>query len=180
MQSTTVIAIRAARPDDFHGLVAFVARCSQEALYRRFHGAADRPIRRELGRIASPTATHRSWVAVGDDGEVHGTATLAWSRTGTVEVAFLVEDAWFRRGIGRALFAALSAEAMRAGVTAVVATIQADNDRAVRFLRALAPGVRPHYVGGTEIEMTVPVPAGLAARAHPPAGAPAAATEVAA
>ena len=96
-------------------------------------------------------------MAVGADDEVHGTATLAWSRAGTVEAAFLVEDAWFRRGIGRALFAALAAEAARAGARAVVATVQADNDRAVRFLRSVTGGVRPRYVGGAELEVMVPV-----------------------
>lgn len=150
-------AIRRAGPADLAPLAGLVERCSRDTIYRRFHGAAERPIRRELGRIAAPTATHRSWVAVGADGEVHGTATLAWSRAGTVEAAFLVEDACFRRGIGRALFAALAAEAARAGAPAVVATVQADNDRAVRFLRSVTGGVRPQYVGGAELEVTVPV-----------------------
>jgi GNAT superfamily N-acetyltransferase len=150
-------AIRRAGPADAAPLVALVDRCSPDTIYRRFHGAAERPIRRELERIAAPAATHRSWVAVGADGQIHGTATLAWSRGGTVEAAFLVEDAWFRRGVGRALFGALAAEAATAGVTAVLASVQADNDRAVRFMRAMAPSVRPRYVGGAELELTIPV-----------------------
>jgi N-acetylglutamate synthase-like GNAT family acetyltransferase len=153
--------VRRARGDDLGPLVALVARCSADTIYRRFHGAADRPIRRELGRIAAPTATHRSWVAVSAGGEVRGTATLAWSRSGAVEVAFLVEDAWFRRGIGRSLFAAVAAEAAHARVETVVAAIQADNDRAARFLRAVAPGADVTYVGGAELELAIPV--GLAA-----------------
>jgi L-amino acid N-acyltransferase YncA len=152
------IAVRRAGPADLASLLALADRCSADTIYRRFHGAADRPIRRELERIASPTATHRSWVAVTRDGEVHGTATLAWGRAGTAEAAFLVEDTWFRRGLGRALFAALAAEAARAHVDTVVAAVQADNARAVRFLRAVAPGVLPRYVGGAELELAVPVP----------------------
>jgi GNAT superfamily N-acetyltransferase len=148
--------VRKARPSDLPRLLAFADRCSDATLYRRFHGAAGPPVRRELGRVAAPTATHRSWVAVDTGGDVHGTATLAWGRSGTVEAAFLVEDGWFRRGIGRALFAALAAEARRAGVATVMATIQADNDRALRFLLAMAPSARRAFVEG-EVEVAVPV-----------------------
>jgi GNAT superfamily N-acetyltransferase len=157
--------VRRAGPADLGPLVALFERCSRDTIYRRFHGAAERPIRRELGRIAAPTATHRSWVAVDAHGAVHGTATLAWARTGAVEAAFLVEDTWFRRGLGRSLFAALGAEAARAGAPAVVATVQADNDRAVRFLRSVAPGIRPRYVGGAELQVTVPLDAAAPAAA---------------
>ncbi len=149
--------VRPTEPADLARLEALVARCSDATLYRRFHGAGRRPIGRELERVAASTAIHRSWVAVTHDGEAHGTATLAWGRSGTVEAAFLVEDEWFRRGIGRSLFAALAAGAARAGVDAVMASVQADNDRAVRFLRAMSPDVRPTYVGGAVLEVRVPV-----------------------
>ena len=149
--------VRRTEPGDLAALVALLGRCSNTTVYRRFHGAADRPIRRELGRIASSTADHRSWLAVSADGVVRGTATLAWGRSGAVDAAFLVEDAWFRRGVGRALFRAMAAEARRCSVPAVVATIQADNQRTVDFLRAVAPGSRPVHVGGAELEVTIPV-----------------------
>jgi GNAT superfamily N-acetyltransferase len=167
------VAVRRARPVDLAALAAFVARCSADTLHRRFHGAGARPVRRELARIAAPTAAHRSWVAVTTDGQVHGTATLAWSRSGTTEAAFLVEDAWQRRGLGRALFAAVAGEAARAEVDVVVATVQADNDRAVRFLRAVAPGVRPRYVGGAELDLSIPVAAASVAPAPASASVPA-------
>ena len=118
---------------------AFIARCSPETLYRRFHGTGPRAIDRELLRIASPADEHRSWVVV-DGGEVRGTASLARSRSGATEMAVLVEDRWFRRGIGRALIGALMAHADRVGLETITASIQADNQRAVRFIRAVAPG----------------------------------------
>jgi GNAT superfamily N-acetyltransferase len=161
------IEVRRARPADLDLLEAFLARCSPATLYRRFHGVAGRAISRELGRIARPTGTHRSWVALGADGEVHGTATLAWAPTGPPHAAFLVEDAWFRRGIGRALAGTLTAEARRARVPAVVATIQADNDRAVRFARAVSGGVRPRFAGTAELELTVPIAPGVAGATRP-------------
>ena len=39
----------------------------------------------------------------------------------------------------------------------VVATILADNERAVRFLQAMAPGAEFRYLGFTEVEAIVPV-----------------------
>ncbi|HEX6567948.1 MAG TPA: hypothetical protein VF015_02250, partial [Acidimicrobiales bacterium] len=60
----------------------------------------------------------------------------------------------------------------RCSVPAVVATIQADNQRAVDFLRAVAPGSRPVHVGGAELEVTIPV---APARRPVPAPQPAAA-----
>jgi GNAT superfamily N-acetyltransferase len=157
--------LRASRPEDLEPLRAFVDRCSPETLYRRFHGAARRAIERELGRMSAPTPDHRSWVVVAS-GEVRGTATLARSRTGASEMALLVEDAWFRRGIGRALVGELADHAGSRGLDTVVAWVQADNEPALRFIRAVAPGAQVRFVGGAELEVKVPVPA-AADRARP-------------
>jgi len=151
------IDVRPAGPDDLPALHGLLDRSSAETRYRRFHGGAERAHRRELERLARPSAGPRSWVATGRDGEVHGTATLAWGPDGRADVAFLVEDAWFRRGIGRALFTVVAAEAATTRTSAVVATVLAENERAIRFLRAVAPGASPRYLGGTELEVTIPV-----------------------
>jgi GNAT superfamily N-acetyltransferase len=148
--------LRASRAGDLEQLRAFVARCSPETLYRRFHGTGPRAMDRELTRIASPNDAHRSWVVV-DAGEVRGTASLARSRSGATEMAVLVEDRWFRRGIGRALIGALMAHAELVGIDTVTAWIQADNERAVRFIRAVAPRASIRFVGGAELEAQLPV-----------------------
>jgi GNAT superfamily N-acetyltransferase len=172
-ETTTGTWVRAARSDDLTQLDALLDRCSRETLYRRFHGATGGPMRREVERIADPGPLHRSWVAVGCDGAIRGTATLAWSAAdsaspanaaspggaspgGRPEVAVLVEDAWFRRGLGRALLTQLMADARDAGAEVVVAWVQGDNMRAVRFLRAVAPGARIAFDGG-ELAVSVPV-----------------------
>ena len=159
MTENTTTVVRAAVPGDVGALHGLVARASVPTLRRRFHGAGDRIVRREIDRIAHPSVAHRSWVAVSSDGAVRGTATLAAGHDGTVEAAFLVEDAWFRRGVGRALFRALAAEAACAGVPTVLARVQADNERAIRFLRSLRTGVDARFVGYGEVEVVVPVPA---------------------
>lgn len=151
------MTIRPAGPGARIALDGLVERSTPDTLYRRFHGTAIGPVRRELDRIAAPTAGHRSWVAVSPDGEVRGTATLAWGPAGGPDAGFLVEDGWHRRGIGRLLFAALMAEARRAGVPMVQATVQADNERALRFLRNVAPAARSRYAGGHDVEVAIPV-----------------------
>jgi ribosomal protein S18 acetylase RimI-like enzyme len=150
--------LRASEGGDLEALRAFVARCSPETLYRRFHGTGPRAIDRELVRIASPADDHRSWLVV-DGGEVRGTASLARSRSGATEMAVLVEDRWFRRGIGRALIGALMAHAELAELETITASIQADNQRAVRFIRAVAPQASIRFVGGAELEVELPVAA---------------------
>ena len=160
IQGTTIAltVVRPARADDLAALAAMTARVSDDTLWRRFHGAGRRVVERELDRIVHPTDAHRSWVALSPDGAIHGTATLASGRDGTVEAAFLVEDGWFRRGIGRTLFAAIAVEARRSGVSEVVARVQADNERAIRFLRGLRAGARATFVGDGEVEVVVPMP----------------------
>lgn len=162
MASFPPTEVRPARPADLPALQAMLDRCTLETRYRRFHGGAGPAHWRELERVSRPTATHRSWVAVDPSGAIHGTATLARDPRGQADVAFLVEDAWFRRGIGRSLFAAMAAEAAAGRETAVVATILADNERAVRFLQAMAPGAEFRYLGFTEVEAIVPVRAASA------------------
>jgi ribosomal protein S18 acetylase RimI-like enzyme len=151
----TELSVRAARSGDLHQLAALVDRCTPDTLYRRFHGASGRTVERELHRIAWPTPAHRSWVAV-VDGEIRGTATIARSTSGATEIALLVEDSWFRRGIGRALCLTLLAHARAVRVPIVLAAVQADNDRAVRFLRGVAPAAQVRFAGGGELEVTIP------------------------
>ena len=148
--------VRPALPADLPALGALTARCSFDTLYRRFHGATGTPLRRELARAASSADGHRSWVAV-VDGEVRGMATLAVGRSGQAEVAFLVEDAWQRRGLGRALARRLGDEARRAGHGGLSALVQADNDRVIRFAKAVAPGTVVTFDGAAEFRLTIPV-----------------------
>jgi GNAT superfamily N-acetyltransferase len=157
MTDITTTVVRAAVPGDAEALRNLVSRASAGTLRRRFHGAGDRAVRREIDRIAHPTTDHRSWVVVSPDGAIRGTATLAAGRDGTVEAAFLVEDNWFRRGVGRALYGALAAEAECSGVGSVLARVQADNLRAIRFLRALHPDAVARFAGDGEVEVVLPV-----------------------
>jgi GNAT superfamily N-acetyltransferase len=154
------VEVRPARPGDLPRLEAFLARCSDETLYRRFHGAVGSAVDKELWRIAHPAPSHRSWVVVAD-GDVRGTATLAWGRDGDPEAAFLVEDAWFRHGLGRALFGAVAEEAGRSGADQVDAWVLADNHAVRQFLGSMAPHAHTKFAGGGELVVHIPVTVGV-------------------
>jgi ribosomal protein S18 acetylase RimI-like enzyme len=168
MEQTTTehpLWLRPARPDDLPRLGELLERCSPETLYRRFHGTTHEPMRREIERVAASGASdasdrHRSWVAVGCDGAVRGTGTLAWRDDHPPEIALLVEDAWFRRGIGRDLVDHLAGDARRSGAEVILAWVQGDNLRAVKFLRAVAPSARIAFDSG---ELAITMPVGLVA-----------------
>jgi N-acetylglutamate synthase-like GNAT family acetyltransferase len=161
MEQTTTehsVWLRPARADDLPRLGELLDRCSPETLYRRFHGATHEPMRHEMQLVAAPAIAdrRRSWVATSGDGAVRGTGTLAWRDDGTPELALLVEDDWFRRGVGRGLVHRLAGVARREGAEAIVAWVQGDNLRAVKFLRAIAPDARITFDSG-ELAVTIPV-----------------------
>jgi hypothetical protein len=59
--------------------------------------------------------------------------------------------------VGRVLWAALAEDACRSRLATIRASVQADNERAVRFLLAVAPGARSHYAGDAQIDVTLPI-----------------------
>ena len=153
------VRVRPARPTDEPALLAMIERCSMETVYRRFHGVFGTVARRELGRIANPTHAHRSWVAVAG-GAIRGTASLVRDRRGELEVAIIVEDGWGGRGIGRALVEAALRDAARQGAREVIAWIQPENYRAIRFFQAVVPELDSRFEDG-DVLLRVPVGASV-------------------
>lgn len=154
------VSVRQAQPTDLGALAEMIDRCSPGTLARRFHAPFGQAVRDALPALLEQDAWKRSWVAM--DGDLmRGIANLgsvAGSAAAVPEAAFLVEDAWFRRGVGAALFCAVARQARRAGLEVVVAFVQGDNERARRFLRSVAPGARASFMGGGELEIRLPVP----------------------
>jgi ribosomal protein S18 acetylase RimI-like enzyme len=148
------LAVRPAAPADLPALERFFARCSPDTLYRRFHGVAGALAHEELVRTAHPSPTHRAVVAV-EGGEVHGIGTLAFGRDGEAEIAFVVEDAWMRRGVGRVLARGVLREARRLRVPRLTAYVQPDNSRARDFFRSIAPGASVRF---EDRELVIDIP----------------------
>lgn len=106
-------AIRAARPGDAAALAAMFDRCSPQSRYLRFHAPVTAIPEAYLRRCLGPDA-HRAYVAESPAGVIAlGSGGLV--APGVHEAGLLVEDAWQRQGLGRALFAEILAGARREG-----------------------------------------------------------------
>ena len=145
------LVVRPIRDDDRERLRRLWDRLSPETVYRRFftlYPALPSAVLEHL--LAADHRDHDGLVALDGDEIV---AVARWDRTpsdgGRAELSVMVEDAWQHRGLGRALMAALTAEAARHGVTDFAATILTENRPARRLATALG---RP-----TSIELDGPV-----------------------
>jgi GNAT superfamily N-acetyltransferase len=145
----SLLVVRPATEDVRDQIEAFCARCSDDSLFRRFHGGGrGATLRREVDRWVHPDEGYRTVVAWAD-GEIHGVANLAIGRDGAVEMAVLVEDAWRRRGVAARLVGRLASEAREEGFDAVDVDIQPDNHPALSLLGAMATNYARRFSGGT-------------------------------
>jgi GNAT superfamily N-acetyltransferase len=145
----SIQVVRPATPEVRDQIEAFCARCSDDSLFRRFHGGGrGATLRREVDRWIQPEAGYRTVVAWAD-GEIHGVANLAIGRDGNAEIAVLVEDAWRRRGVASRLIRRLGSDARDEGFDAIHADIQPDNHPALSLLGAMATDYSTRFSGGS-------------------------------
>ena len=153
----SLLVIRPATEDAREQIDAFCDRCSDDALFRRFHGGGrGATLRREVDRWVHPEDGYRTVVAWADS-EIHGVANLAVGRDGDAQLAVLVEDAWRRRGVAGRLLRRLASEARDEGFDAVDVDIQPDNHPALSLLGAMATSYERRFSGGT-FEARIPLP----------------------
>ena len=123
-----VVHLRAIHPGDAEALVAFHARLSSDAVYRRYFSFHPELSETEVtwlttvdyvDRLALIVEIGDDLVAVGRYDRLPGTATA--------EVAFLVADDFQHRGLGMLLLQNLATAARRHGITTFVAETQASN-----------------------------------------------------
>jgi GNAT superfamily N-acetyltransferase len=125
------IEIRALRHDDREGLIAAIARTSDESLYRRFFGPKHFFSEKEISFFVDVDfVNHVALVAVVDeDGRpaIVGGARYIMVGPAQAEVSFVVIDSYQRRGIGALLLRHLAGIARGAGIKEFVAEVMPDN-----------------------------------------------------
>jgi L-amino acid N-acyltransferase YncA len=148
------LAVRPLGPGDGERLRRLCDRLSPETIYRRFH-APVRPGAALVARLLDLDHRDREALAAMSGDEVVAVARYARvDDRDTAEVAVTVEDAWQRRGVGRALLERLAALARERGIRTFRAVIAAENPAAIELLRTVAPSARFHWEhGGAEAEM---------------------------
>ncbi|HEU0130725.1 MAG TPA: GNAT family N-acetyltransferase [Mycobacteriales bacterium] len=154
------VAIRVLRTDDGPLLCKLFYRLSPESVYRRFFTLYTAPPPEAIRRLVDVDHDRRDALVAVVDGEIVGVARYAAlvNDPDTAEVAVVVEDAWQGRGLGRRLLEGVTALARLHGLTALCATVLADNRPAIAMLHALYPDA-VWTPNGTEYELTIPLPA---------------------
>jgi GNAT superfamily N-acetyltransferase len=138
---------------DVPRITAMWERCSLATRIGRFHAPVRNIPPSYLRTVLSDPST--SLVAVdGRTGVVVALASLVPFGCSSAELGVLVEDAWQRRGIGRALVAQLIAAASASQITELTASVLAENAKVVDLLRQI-PGQFSVTRDGTTLHVRI-------------------------
>lgn len=154
MTTVTAPALRVIEADDEARLERLFYRLSPESVYRRFFTLYTTPPCGVLHKLVDLDHDTRDAVVALVDGEIVGVARYAEVAPHEAEVAVVVEDAWQGRGLGPRLLECVTALAKVHGMTALCATVLAENRPAIAMLRSVFPG-GTWTPDGTEYEWRV-------------------------
>ena len=135
----TSVRIRPIRPDDEPRLVALYERLSRHTAYQRFF-AVRRRLPPDWYHFFANVDYVRRLALVAERDTPAGVELVGVGRyepseePETAEVAFVVEDGWQGRGLGRILLDAVLAAAEARGIHRFRADVLADNHRMLRLL----------------------------------------------
>jgi RimJ/RimL family protein N-acetyltransferase len=151
------IGIRPMEPDDAARLVEFHEALSEHTKERRYFTPHPHLTDAEVYHFTNVDHNRReALVAVVDDSIVGVGRYEMLHDPRAAEVAFVVGDAWQRRGIGRALFEALAERAIANGIHRFVAGTLDGNAPMIGLLRSSGVDVREeHELGRAEFVLTL-------------------------
>ncbi|NKZ03982.1 GNAT family N-acetyltransferase [Actinomadura latina] len=170
LRDGTQVVVRPIEPRDADAVRALHGRCSPDSRRMRYFSPKPFPPRRAIERFCDP-ARGLTLVAEGADGSLLALAHLIHVLDpGVAEVAFLVEDAWQGRGLGRGLADLLLLLARDRGLVELRATVLSENARMRRLLASF--GGRTRRTEDTAIVEIRLRPGGRPAAPEPLAGWP--------
>ncbi|SOC50181.1 Acyl-CoA synthetase (NDP forming) [Blastococcus aggregatus] len=151
------VHLRPIRPEDADALTGLMDRSSDQTRYYRFFGPMKRLSAKELHRFTH--VDHDSRVAfvvlLGD--QIIGVGRYdRYPGTDDAEVAFLIEDAHQRRGLGSVLLEHLAAAARERGIKRFVAEVLAQNSTMVRVFQDAGYKSQRSYEDGV-VHLTFPI-----------------------
>ncbi len=134
------LLIRELTPADRAALAFAFGRLGARSRHQRFLGIKTTLSAGELNRLTSIDHWHHEALIAWSPPPRSPVGVARYMRCeefDRAELALAVVDAWQRRGVGRALLAALAARARRAGVRRFTATLLRDNRGALALAREL-------------------------------------------
>jgi GNAT superfamily N-acetyltransferase len=152
------LALRPVTGSHLPAVAAMWQRCTLATRIARFHAPVRHIPASYLKAVlddpaASVMAQHES------TGDVVALASLIRSASrDSAELGVLVEDAWQRRGIGRRVVTRLIAGAPSRGITAVEASVLAENAKIADLLRQV-PGDFSLAIAGPALKVRIRLPA---------------------
>jgi succinyl-CoA synthetase alpha subunit/GNAT superfamily N-acetyltransferase len=151
------VHLRPISPEDAEGINGLMERSSDQTRYYRFFGPMKRLSERDLHRFTHVDHVDRVAFVV-----LLGEQIVAVGRfdrypdTADAEVAFLVEDAHQRRGLGSVLLEHLAAAARERGIKNFVAEVLAQNSTMVRVFQDAGYKSERSYEDGV-VHLTFPI-----------------------
>jgi len=145
------VEIRALRASDREELLCAVARMSDESIYRRFFAPERHFSEREIESYLNiDFVSHVALVAVSGAGcgVIVAGGRYITVEPGIAEVAFSVDDAYQRQGIGGLLMKHLTAIACQSGVRELLAEVLPMNAAMLRVFKKAGLEMTTHRAGG--------------------------------
>ncbi|MEA2654924.1 MAG: hypothetical protein QOI23_289 [Chloroflexota bacterium] len=142
---------------DGEALQRLFFRLSPATVCRRFHSPIVRPEQAHPERLLDIDHHDREAVVALVDGEIVGVARYArWPGTDKADLAVVVADDWQRQGVATRMLSGLADLAMSVGIEDFTASVQGDNQPALRLLHRFRPIERQMFSQGL-CEMTLSV-----------------------
>jgi acetyl coenzyme A synthetase (ADP forming)-like protein len=156
LRDGTTLRLRPPRAEDEKALLEFLGGLSEQSLYYRFHGFPSLDVKL-VDRFVDPD-WHEQGHLIGEmEGQVIALASYVRLRDPlAAEVAFVVADAFQRRGIGTRLLERLSERAAAVGIERFVAEVLAENNQMLRVFEAVGfESTRRLESGTIEVEFRI-------------------------
>ncbi|MCW2675146.1 MAG: Acetate--CoA ligase forming, partial [Modestobacter sp.] len=151
------VHLRPITPADSEGIVGLMERSSDQTRYYRFFGPMRRLSDKDLYRFTHVDHDNRVAFVVLLGDELIGVGRYdRYPGTDDAEVAFLIEDAHQRRGLGSVLLEHLAAAARERGITRFVAEVLSQNGQMVRVFLDAGYSAERSYADGV-VHLTFPI-----------------------
>ena len=137
-QDTRAVSIRVATPDDKAKLREMFSRLSPKTIHRRFHLPYPRVPEQMLDLMLNVDHYDKeSLLAVAEEEIVGHAMYVKLADSGDAEVAFVVEDGWQSKGVGKLLLTEIAEKARLRGVETFSGQVLGENRRVLGLLSAV-------------------------------------------